>query len=306
MRNADYSPTRFHSLYDAINSLLTAKSRENFETTFGVLSLTGFELLCSFTSDTSKVLQRVHTAPIKGRMIDIIKGLKIAELVLEQREHLHSSKRIVALVGSPFLAELDPLVELACRFLENKVFVDIILFGEESGENVGNLQNFIDILNDTSEPGSHLLIVPPGDSVTRLLRTSEITPESQRGKTGASDLDFDAEMDPDLAEAIRLSMQDKDANQPTTNAMDIDPVFQDMSLDNFEEIDVEKMTEQQQIEWAMRLSLQDTQPKEKKEVLIKFLYFLRTNLKMTQKKRTKTQKSDKSYFNSFLHNLKYI
>ncbi|KII66683.1 hypothetical protein RF11_12712 [Thelohanellus kitauei] len=89
MRNADYTPTRYHAFYDCINILVTAKARDNFESNFALMSLTDvsgylffdnlrFELLCSSTTEKAKLLNRVHTAPLKGQ-INLVKGLKTAE-----------------------------------------------------------------------------------------------------------------------------------------------------------------------------------------------------------------------------------
>ncbi|KAF1744287.1 hypothetical protein MXB_4448 [Myxobolus squamalis] len=262
MRNADYDPTRFHSLYDAVNVLINGKSRANVETTFGLLSLTGFELLSSLTTDVNKILQRTHSAPIRGS-IDFVKGLKIAELVLEQRENKRSDKRVVAFVGSPFVADVDELADLAIKFLDNKVFVDIILFGEENTSEHRSIQNFIEILNAFEAPESHLLVVPPGNSIAKLIRMSQIMPESQRADSSQFDLDFDIEADPDLAEAIRLSMQDVDMfRAPTKQPMEID--FADQK--NEIKVITTEMSAEDELEWALRMSMEEANCPSEKDI----------------------------------------
>lgn len=129
MRNADYSPTRFHAFYDCVNALVDAKARDNFESTFALMSLTGFELLCSLTTEKSRILNRAHNVPLKGE-VDLIRGLRTAELVLEHGPQKHAQRRIIALIGSPVRTLEDQFSELALSFVESKIFVDFIVIGE--------------------------------------------------------------------------------------------------------------------------------------------------------------------------------
>jgi 26S proteasome regulatory subunit N10 len=125
--------------------------------------------------------------------------------------------RIIAFVGSP-LEGIDQteLVRLAKRLKKEKVNVDVVSFGEEKG-NQDVLNAFIDALNGKDGTASHLVVVPPGPNLTDALVASPIL-QSEDGAPvpgmggGAYDFGMDGE-DPELALALRVSMEEQRARQ---------------------------------------------------------------------------------------------
>lgn len=126
--------------------------------------------------------------------------------------------RIVVFVGSPLDAiDAAELTRLAKRLKKEKVNVDVVSFGEERGnENI--LRTFVDTLNGKDGTGSHLVIVPPGPNITDALVQSPIM-QSEDGapipRIGGGGFDFgiDPNDDPELALALRVSMEEQRARQ---------------------------------------------------------------------------------------------
>lgn len=117
--------------------------------------------------------------------------------------------------------------ELGMRLKKNNVAIDVINFANP--DNIGRLQLLVNAANDGSEasPNCHFLDVPMGCShITDVMITSPILqPEDSgmggganagAGAGGANDdlfagMGFDPNMDPELAMAIRLSMEEAKA-----------------------------------------------------------------------------------------------
>lgn len=107
------------------------------------------------------------------------------------------------------------LVKLAKKMKKNNVAVDFINFGESS-ENTEKLEKFRDAVN--SNDNSHVVTIPPGpqllsDQIAPLFMDSEFAggdPSSSLGLGGDYDLGMD---DPELALALRMSLEDEKARQ---------------------------------------------------------------------------------------------
>ena len=127
--------------------------------------------------------------------------------------------RIVVFIGSPLdNIEESELVKLAKRMKKEKVNVDIIAFGDELVKNQKVLNNFIDTLNGREGTASHLIVVPPGPSLTDALLNSPILQSEDgapMGGMGGGGFDFgiDPNDDPELALALRVSMEEQRARQ---------------------------------------------------------------------------------------------
>lgn len=186
------------------------------------------------------------------------------------------------------------MVKLAKRLKKEKVNVDIVNFGEDE-VNQKKLLDFVEAVNGKDGTGSHLVTVPPGTGLRESLHTSPIIGgEDGAGAVGLSGFDaefgMDAIDDPDLLYALRVSMeehhqqQERQANtdsaaQPSTvlppaaGTSEEDFLrqaiafsMQDTGAANSStapgEVDIANMTEEQQIAYAIQMSMQ-TQEQEK-------------------------------------------
>ncbi|KAG8509246.1 26S proteasome non-ATPase regulatory subunit 4 [Galemys pyrenaicus] len=173
------------------------------------------------------------------------------------------------------------LVKLAKRLKKEKVNVDIINFGEEE-VNTEKLTAFVNTLNGKDGTGSHLVTVPPGPSLADALISSPILAGEGGAMLGlgASDFEFgvDPSADPELALALRVSMEEQrqrqeeearraaaasaaEAGIPTPGTEDSDDALLKMTISQQEFgraglPDLSSMTEEEQIAYAMQMSLQ--------------------------------------------------
>ncbi len=216
MRNGDFIPTRLQAQQDAVNLVCHSKTRANPENNVGLLTLANTEVLVTLTSDVGKILARLHQVQPKGN-IKFLSGIRIAHLALKHRQNKHQKMRIVSFVGSPIEEDEKELVKLAKKLKKEKVNVDVVNFGEES-VNTDKLGAFINIVNGKDGSSSHLVTVPPGPMLSDALRSSPIiVGEDGSGAIpgGMSGFEFgiDPNEDPELALALRVSMEEQRARQ---------------------------------------------------------------------------------------------
>ncbi|XP_054035080.1 26S proteasome non-ATPase regulatory subunit 4 [Dryobates pubescens] len=281
MRNGDFLPTRLQAQQDAVNIVCHSKTRSNPENNVGLITLANnCEVLTTLTPDTGRILSKLHTVQPKGK-ITFCTGIRVAHLALKHRQGKNHKMRIIAFVGSPVEDHEKDLVKLAKRLKKEKVNVDIINFGEEEA-NTEKLTAFINSLNGKDGSGSHLVTVPPGPSLADALISSPILAGEGGAMLGlgASDFEFgvDPSADPELALALRVSMEEQrqrqeeearraaaasaaEAGIAATAGDDSDDALLKMTITQQEFgraglPDLSSMTEEEQIAYAMQMSLQ--------------------------------------------------
>ncbi|KAH9927858.1 hypothetical protein B0H21DRAFT_763045 [Amylocystis lapponica] len=234
MRNGDYQPTRFDAQADAVTTLFQTKIDSNPENSVGIMTMAGKgpEVLVTHTKDVGQILQAIHaTADKIGGVVDIPTAIAVAQLALKHRQNKNLRQRIVVLVGSPLqgqAADEKSMVRLAKKLKKNNVAVDFVAFGDgiEEGER-SILKTFID--NANSGENSHLVTVPPGPHLlsdmllsSPMLAGDRGIPEeamgdiaSGSGPAGGNNFEFgiDPSLDPELAMALRMSMEEEQARQ---------------------------------------------------------------------------------------------
>uniref|UniRef100_A0A8C9QPJ6 26S proteasome non-ATPase regulatory subunit 4 n=1 Tax=Spermophilus dauricus TaxID=99837 RepID=A0A8C9QPJ6_SPEDA len=261
MRNGDFLPTRLQAQQDAVNIVCHSKTRSNPENNVGLITLANdCEVLTTLTPDTGRILSKLHTVQPKGK-ITFCTGIRVAHLALKHRQGKNHKMRIIAFVGSPVEDNEKDLVKLAKRLKKEKVNVDIINFGEEE-VNTEKLTAFVNTLNGKDGTGSHLVTVPPGPSLADALISSPILAGEGGAMLGlgASDFEFgvDPSADPELALALRVSMEEQRQRQEEEAGRG-GPAPLSYPLNHFGRTglpDLSSMTEEEQIAYAMQMSLQ--------------------------------------------------
>lgn len=216
MRNGDFIPTRLQAQQDAVNLVCHSKTRSNPENNVGLLTMANTEVLVTLTSDSGKILARLHQVQPKGTIL-FIPAIRIAHLALKHRQNKNQKMRIVTFVGSPIPEDEKELVKVAKKLKKEKVNVDVVNFGEEQ-ENTDKLTTFINTINGKDGTSSHLVTVPPGPMLSDALVSSPIiVGEDGSGAVpgGMAGFDFgiDPNEDPELALALRVSMEEQRARQ---------------------------------------------------------------------------------------------
>ena len=246
MRNGDYVPTRFEAQVDAANLLAGAKTQAHPESTVGVSA--GHKVLLSPTGDVGKILTAIHSTKGSGgdfrsasmnaplslepQPADVTVSVQVASLALKHRPNKNGSQRIVLFVGSPVDAEKKALQKAGRQLKKNNVAIDIVALGELE-ENETKLRELVDAANGRTDDGGertcHLVTIPAGVLPSDVLANSPIlgaggafagqaavAMASGGGGGGDGFADFggvDPNMDPELAMALRISMEEERARQ---------------------------------------------------------------------------------------------
>ncbi|WVQ64310.1 uncharacterized protein L199_002472 [Kwoniella botswanensis] len=222
MRNGDYPPTRFQAQAQAVQTVFTAKTDSNPESAVGLMSMAGNSpsLLVTPTNDLGKLLSSLSKVNISG-ISSLSTSISIAQLSLKHRENKNQRQRIVVFIGSPLSQEADSkenLVKLGKKLRKNNVLIDVITFGDEGRENDGKLNALIEAVGGDE---SHLVSIPPGPRfLSDVILSSPILFDGDTNAAGGSGdvggggfggdgVDgIDPNMDPELAMAIRMSLQE--------------------------------------------------------------------------------------------------
>ncbi|GMM36186.1 proteasome regulatory particle base subunit [Saccharomycopsis crataegensis] len=218
MRNGDYPTNRYEAQLDTVDIIFNAKTQSNPENTVGILSMGGDgpNVLSTLTNDIGKIRVGIHDSKIHGKS-HLSSGIQVAALALKHRQNKVQSQRIIAFVGSPISETEKDLEKLAKKMKKNNIAVDFINFGEEA-VNSSKLEKFINIVNN--HDNSHLVNVPSGPKLlssvvisSAILSSGEDAEGFENDGFGGDGFDFDANVDPDLALALRLSLEEEKARQ---------------------------------------------------------------------------------------------
>ena len=148
------------------------------------------------------------------------------QLALKHRQNKSQRQRIIVFSCSPIYEDQKDLVTLAKKMKKMNVSIDFIAFGDLEPETIKKLEAFNE--NVKGGNGSHLEIIQPGPSLlsdhiisTPILAGEGVAPRG--GDTGAEgggdaggggfDFGVDPSADPELALALRMSMEEEKARQ---------------------------------------------------------------------------------------------
>ncbi|KOM28078.1 hypothetical protein LR48_Vigan499s002200, partial [Vigna angularis] len=225
MRNGDYAPSRFQAQADAVNLICGAKTQSNPENTVGVLTMAGkgVRVLVTPTSDLGKILACMHGLETGGEM-NLAAGIQVAQLALKHRQNKKQQQRIIVFAGSPIKHEKKMLEMIGRKLKKNSVALDIVNFGEEDEGKSEKLEALIAAVNNNDT--SHIVHVPSGPNALSdvLISTPIFTGDGEGGSGfaaaaaaagGVSGFEFgvDPNLDPELALALRVSMEEERARQ---------------------------------------------------------------------------------------------
>nr|XP_002126849.1 26S proteasome non-ATPase regulatory subunit 4-like [Ciona intestinalis] len=276
MRNGDYLPTRIQAQQDAANMICRTKLRSNPENNVALLSMADTQVHVTLTTDSGKLLSKLNLIQPKGEM-KLLNGLRVAHLALKHRQSKNHKTRIVAFIGSPIQEDEKEIIKVAKKLKKEKVSVDVINFGEQDC-NTDKLISFINTLNGKDGAGSHLVTIPPGSMLSGAIGSSPIVVEEGSMSSGAQEFDmgFDPNADPELALALRVSLEEQRHRQEeearrSKNETQSAPATagggEETMLDDppatapaapTGEVDIAMMTEDEQIAYALTMSMQAT------------------------------------------------
>ncbi|KAK5654947.1 hypothetical protein OQA88_6704 [Cercophora sp. LCS_1] len=254
-RNGDYTPTRFEAQADAVNIIFQNVVQGNPESSVGLMSMGGKgpEVLVTLTTDQGKILDGLHRTKKKIRgSAHLATGIQVAGLALKHRQNKSQRARIIVFVCSPVEEVESDLVKLAKKMKKNNTSVDFVLFGDTDEENHKKLEAFNRDVNG-ADKGSHLVVIHPSSKLLsdQLISTPILLGEGAASgsgggggeSSGAANEDFpygvDPSVDPELALALRMSMEEERARQEKLAREEAEKA-QQTSLETVEEADESK------------------------------------------------------------------
>jgi 26S proteasome regulatory subunit N10 len=284
-RNGDMAPTRLLAEQEAVRALMQFKLRSNQENAVGLIAMSDIvNVLSSASRDDRNLTIKLQSLKSSGSSKVVIRSMKTAYLALKHRQNRNSKQRIVVFIGSP-LDDLEAeygegeFLKLAKKFKKEKVMVDFVLFGEAANNQKNKLiADFVETLNGKDGAGSHVIIVPAGDSrlFDVVLRSDICRGENGEVATGGGGGDngffgMDEEEDPELQMALRISLEEArqqpphaEGNAPANvipqveqhQQMEVDrPSSAAGSLATPLQVDPNAMTEDEQMAYALRMSM---------------------------------------------------
>ncbi|CAH7678664.1 hypothetical protein PPACK8108_LOCUS13116 [Phakopsora pachyrhizi] len=235
--NSDVIPTRLEAASDAIKTIFKAKTNSNPESTCGLMTFAGKSptVLVTPTTDEGKIHVSLQSIKPHGTP-DLISGLSVAGLALKHRQEKNQRQRAIVLLSSPLPPNItsEDLARLGKKLKKNNVAVDVILFGSEVEINEERMKSFVEAVE--SSGNSKIIIVPGGSPglLSDYIKQSDLLaeegfgsgaslapgPASGSGPAGvgeAAGLDIDPNLDPELAMALRMSLQEEEARQAASN-----------------------------------------------------------------------------------------
>lgn len=251
MRNGDYIPSRYEAQQDAANLIVGAKTQSNPQSTIGICSSATVQL--SPTDSLGDILTAIHDIRLEPTdTFDVCTAVAVASLALKHRQNKNGAQRIVVFIGTPIIAEEKALVKTGKMLKKNNVGIDMILFGNE---------NDTEMLSKLVEAASgNLITIPVGVLASDVLVSSPVL-DDLGGTAVAAAAEFggvDPNMDPELAMALRVSMEEERARQEransTTAAADAAAPTEDVS-------DEDAMLQQ-----ALAMSMNENEPNEETAV----------------------------------------
>ncbi|GAA5937257.1 proteasome regulatory particle base subunit RPN10 [Sporobolomyces koalae] len=255
--NGDYAPTRLEAQSDAVHVLFNSKVRANPENEVGLMVMAGKgpEVLTTLTQDEGKLIAAMHDMK-RGGNVDLQTGIQVAQLALKHRQNKNQRQRIIAFVGSPIPDSQASLVKLGKKLKKNNVALDIIAFGTSTSEvdltiptltaststsfttstpsetNETKLTALVEATSSSDnshflhvEPGPHLLSEKIMQSAIARGNDDEDDMSGISGGVGGSagaggqadEFGVDPNLDPELAMALRMSLQEEQARQAAAN-----------------------------------------------------------------------------------------
>lgn len=216
-----------------MNLIFQYKTQSNPESSVGLMSMggSGPEVLTTLTTNPGKVLDGLHRTKIRGQS-HLHTAIMVAQLALKHRQNKSQRQRIIVFTCSDLSGESESqssLVKLAKKMKKNNVSVDIVALGELGEETVSKLRAFNEAVKGGD--GSHLEVVHPGPNLLSdvVVGSPILAGEgggaaaaatngegaSGGGGGGGGDFEFgvDPSMDPELALALRMSMEEENARQ---------------------------------------------------------------------------------------------
>ncbi|TNY19937.1 hypothetical protein DMC30DRAFT_378202 [Rhodotorula diobovata] len=253
--NGDFIPNRLQAQSDCIFTIMGTKINAHPENEVGLMVMAGKgpEVLVTLTQDEGKLMAALHDVKSGGEA-DLMTGIQVAQLALKHRQNKNQRQRIIVFAGSPIKDSQAALVKLGKKLKKNNVALDIISFGtpdvdlsipslpSSSSSSAAPAAAAAPETNDTklsalveatsSSDNSHFVAVEPGPHLlservqqSAILRREGGGGDDEMGGAAggggggnADEFGVDPNLDPELAMALRMSLEEERARQAAATA----------------------------------------------------------------------------------------
>jgi len=223
--NGDWRPDRLRSQLDASRALATKRLNDNAESSVGLMVSANPKVIVTPTTEIGKISTALQTIKADGEC-EIIRSIKIAQLVLKNRPNRNARQRIIVFLGSPALIDEKEFIKTMKQLKKNNVYFNLVLLSDydrhmdllnSAFDVLGSPENnfFSDIYPGT--PGTKFLDDAlrrtPVWSGVKKIRTAEeeIRTGGDSGFQEDDDLlaSINPDDDPELYMAIQLSIREE-------------------------------------------------------------------------------------------------
>ncbi|KAL4492368.1 hypothetical protein ABPG72_005503 [Tetrahymena utriculariae] len=235
-RNGDHLPSRYEAQAETIQAIINSKQQMNMENAVGILTMGGpqVEVLITPSADPDAILGCLFGVKLRGEKAHFLNALQIAQLGLKHRKNKNMRQRIIVFVASPIVEDEKTLERVAKQLKKNNVSVDIVNLCQSGDNQIGKLEKFIQTVNQSDT--SYFLNVQSGiTSLTETLFNSPILNRFLNNSSASQALNassapnnpsqvgranpfaeyggIDPSEDPELAQAMKLSLEEEKRNQ---------------------------------------------------------------------------------------------
>jgi 26S proteasome regulatory subunit N10 len=220
-RDADFAPSRLEAQTDAANVIAGAKTQAHPENVVGVALMAGdrVDIKLNPCSDVGKILSVLAAAEIAeaAESCDLVRAVQTCSIALKHRQNKNQKQRLVCFFSSPLHAAGKQLETLGKVLKKNNVAIDVVAVGCSEEAN-SKLRKLVETADSSANPCHYLQVDSnSGVHLADVLVSSPILGgggAEGAGMGGGEEFGgFDANMDPELAMAIRLSMEEERQRQ---------------------------------------------------------------------------------------------
>ncbi|OAF70042.1 hypothetical protein A3Q56_02198 [Intoshia linei] len=266
LRNGDFIPNRMIAQIDASIMFCETIMNGNPESKVGLMTMKP-KVLMTLTNNVHLITSYIDMLKISEDKQNFDKSIRTAHLVLKNSLPENNKTRIVAFVASPLENTDLELSNLASCLRSENIQVDVVNFGEDESNKL-KFERFIQILNGRKGKGSTLVNVPRGSVLINELQKSAMI-----NSDGPGNFEFgvDPSVDPELAMALKMSMQDQKRTSKSGASEGKNTHVPDKSTlpskisnsqktgnNELESVDFKEMSEDEQLKYALELSLKES------------------------------------------------
>jgi 26S proteasome regulatory subunit N10 len=219
-RNGDFGPSRLEAQADAANVIAGAKTQAHPENVVGVALMGGerVDIKLNPCSDIGKILSVLASVEVSesSESIDLIRTIQTCSIALKHRQNKNQKQRLVCFVASPLGSHVSEkqLETIAKVLKKNNVAIDVVCLGG-SDETRSKLRKLVEVADSSANPCHYVEVdANSGAHLADVIVSSSILGGGSAGAVGSDEFGgFDPNMDPELAMAIRLSMEEERQRQ---------------------------------------------------------------------------------------------